>query len=384
MTRSVSFEDVVEQVRADLGSDTASLLLLDDSGLVLEPVASSGLGQQWRGATHVRVGAGFAGRVAADRAPVVVDDVSPRTVLNPVLRDNGVTHLLGVPVEDEGLLYGVLHVGHRRAHDFAQDELRQLQQHADALARRLSATSEVDEHSAALTLQRSLLPAAPPLIDGLDIAVRYLPAEGDLGGDWYDIFDLPGGRTGLVMGDVQGHGLRSAVIMGRLRSTLRAYALEHQDPATVLELVDRKLCHFENGTLATVAFAVTEPPFDRVRIALAGHPPPVVVRPGTAMGEPHSVAGDLLLGLAPDTVRKTHEIEFPVDTSMALYTDGLIDVRPRAVGVEDPYELRMQRIGEAFTPGQDAETACARIVANALGDDTLADDVALMVVRHTG
>lgn len=382
MPQPLSFEDVVEQVREDFTSDTASLLLLDDTGLVLEPVASAGLGRQWRGATHVRVGTGFAGRVAAERSPVVVDEVTPNTVLNPILRDAGLTHLLGVPVSHDGLLYGVLHVGYRGNHTFSQPEVEALQTRAEALGRRLASTTDVDEHSAALTLQRSLLPAAPPLIEGLDIAVRYLPAEGDLGGDWYDIFTLPGGQTGLVMGDVQGHGLHSAVIMGRIRSTLRAYALEHEDPATVLELVDRKLCHFENGTLATVAFAVTEPPFDRWRIALAGHPLPLIARPG-ALGGEHPVSGDLLLGLAPSTSRKSHEIEFGPGTSMALYTDGLIDVRPRVVGADDPWDARMQKVRAAFTADQDAETACTRIIAHALGDESLEDDVALVVVRRT-
>ena len=382
MSQPLSFDDVVEQVRDDFSSDTASLLLLDQTGLVLEPVASAGLGRHWRGATHVRVGTGFAGRIAAERTPVVVDEVSPRTVLNPILRDAGLTHLLGVPVTHDDQLYGVLHVGHRGPHTFSPSEVESLQAHAEALARRLASTTDVDEHAAALTLQRSLLPAAPPLIEGLDMAVRYLPAEGDLGGDWYDVFTLPDGRTGLVMGDVQGHGLHSAVIMGRIRSALRSYALEHEDPATVLELVDRKLCHFENGTLATVVFAVSEPPFDRWRIALAGHPPPIIARPG-ATSAPHPVAGDLLLGLAPTTSRKTHEIEFPPGTSMALYTDGLTDVRPQLVGVDDPYEYRMQQISTAFTSDQDAETACARIIAAGLGNERLEDDLALVVVRRT-
>ena len=89
---------------------------------------------------------------------------------------------------------------------------------AAEIGQRLSERTEDDAHLAALALQRSLLPAAPPSITGLDLAVRYLPAEGDLGGDWYDIFTLPSGKVGFVMGDVEGHGLAVGSRLGRLRS----------------------------------------------------------------------------------------------------------------------------------------------------------------------
>ena len=229
-----SVQDMVEDVRAAMDSDTATLLLLDETGAVLLPAASSGLGRRWRGATHVRIGTGFAGRVAALGRPVLLDRVDESSVLNPVLRESGVRRLLGVPVFGPQGLLGVLHVGSLGKRAFDADDTATMEQLASRIGQRLADLSKDDAHLAALTLQRSLLPAAPPPIEGLDVAVRYLPAEGDLGGDWYDIFVLPGGTVGLVMGDVEGHGLRSAVVMGRLRSALRAYALEHADPAEVL------------------------------------------------------------------------------------------------------------------------------------------------------
>ncbi|MET3961606.1 sigma-B regulation protein RsbU (phosphoserine phosphatase) [Marmoricola sp. OAE513] len=380
---TASFDDVLEKLRDELGSDTASLLLLDESGEVLEPAASAGLGRVWRGATHVRVGAGFAGRIASERAPVLLDDVRPSTVLNPVLRHSGVRTLLGVPVESGVRLLGVLHVGSKQAdHEFTAADVDQLKGSAAEIAERLSMKVGTDDHTAALALQRSLLPAAPPLIDGLDIAVRYLPADGDLGGDWYDVFTLPDGRVCLVMGDVQGHGLRAAVIMGRLRSALRAYALEHSDPATVLTLLDRKLCHFENNALATVAFAITEPPYEKLVISLAGHPPPIIARAGDGTAHPSDLSTDLLLGHLPDFERHSHTVDLEPGTVVALHTDGLTDVKPTFVGHANPYEYRMTRIRAAFTSGIDAETACANIIAGALGDDTLQDDVALLVLRR--
>lgn len=383
---TVSFDDVVEQLRDEVGCDTATLLLLDDSGEVLEPAASAGLGRLWRGATHVRVGTGFAGRVARERAPVLLNEVKPTTVLNPILRDSGVQTLLGVPVQSGGRLLGVLHVGSRLPdREFTAGDVNHLTLKADQIASRLSAHTGTDEHTAALALQRSLLPAVPPMIPGLDMAVRYLPSEGDLGGDWYDVFALPGGRVGLVMGDVQGHGLHAAIVMGRLRSALRAYALEHEDPAVVLQLLDRKLSHFETDMLATVAYATTEPPFDRVLISLAGHPPPIAVHPGDAEAEVLSLPTGLLLGVASDTVRASHSIELHQGTVIALHTDGLTDLRPprNAPPDHDAHASRLARVCAAFRPDTDAETACASIIASALGNDSLEDDVALLVLRRT-
>jgi len=379
--RSLSFADVVDQVRSNLGSDTASLLLMDESHTVLEPAASAGLGGQWRGATHVRLGRGFAGRIAESAEPVFLDEITPESVLNPILRDAGVQSLLGVPVQLGGRVLGVLHVGSKTRRTFDDNDRELLEKAAAEIAQRLTGAHGIDEHTAALALQRSLLPAAPPLIEGLDLAVRYLPSDGDLGGDWYDIFTLPGGDVALVMGDVQGHGLRSAVVMGRLRSALRAYALDDRDPATILRRLDRKLTHFENGTLATVALAITRPPFDHVTLSLAGHPAPVVARPGEQPAELETDQHDLMLGVDPEVSRTNVEIPFPEGTALAFYTDGLIDLRPGAKLVA-PRAYRMQAVCSRMAADQDAETICARMIAMALGDEELTDDVALMVVRH--
>src|SRR5207248_6702217 len=97
---------------------------------------------------------------------------------------------------------------------------------------------------------------------------------------WYDVFTLPSGELCVVMGDVAGSGLPAAVIMGRMRSALRAYALETRDPAEVLDRLDRKMQHFEPAALATVLYAVIDPALDRMHACLAGHFPPVIARPG--------------------------------------------------------------------------------------------------------
>jgi serine phosphatase RsbU (regulator of sigma subunit) len=365
-----------------MGSDTATLLLLDETGAVLEPAASAGLGRRWRGATHVPVGSGFAGRVAAGREPVVLNEVNEVSVLNPILRDYGLRRLLGVPVfGSEGLL-GVLHAGWLRARTITTDETRRLEGAAAEIGRRLSESTQDDAHMAALALQRSLLPAAPPPIEGLDIAVRYLPAEGDLGGDWYDIFKLPSGEVGIVMGDVEGHGLRSAVAMGRLRSALRAYALDYDDPAEVLYRLDRKLCYFEGEVSATVMYAVIHPPFDLMTICNAGHPAPLIAQRGQPCADVADVSAGLLLGLDPERQRHSEKVPLPPGTALAFYTDGLVERRQARGAAADPDVERLELVRRAFVAGDNAETACTRIIAGGLGDDSVEDDVALVVVRR--
>jgi hypothetical protein len=378
-----SIQHLVDDVRAEMGSDTATLLLLDVTGTVLEPAASSGLGRRWRGATHVRLGAGFAGRVAELRRPMLLDRIDEATVVNPILRDSGVRQLLGVPVYGADGLVGVLHVGSMGERVFGSDDTERLEGFAAEVGQRLMELSKDEAHLAALVLQRSLLPAAPPSIEGLDVAVRYLPAEGDLGGDWYDIFELPDGQVGFVMGDVEGHGLKSAVVMGRLRSALRAYALEHEDPAEVLWRLDRKLCHFEQGMTATVIYAVGEPPFDTLAVCTAGHPPPLVASRGEDMASEASLPPGLILGLDPTMERRSHELALGPGDAMVFYTDGLIERIGRASVDPDGWSRRMDLVRRAFRSDQDAETICTRIIATGLGDESVDDDVAVIALRRT-
>ena len=378
-----SIQDMVENVRVEMHSDTATLLLLDETGKVLEPAASSGLGRRWRGATHVRLGSGFAGKIAAQGRPVVLDQVDERSVVNPILRDAGVRRLLGVPVYGRQGLLGVLHVGSLSERAFDAGDTAHLEGLSVGIGQRLSERSEHDAHLAALAFQRSLLPAAPPPIEGLDVAVRYLPAEGDLGGDWYDVFVLPSGKVGLVMGDVEGHGLRSAVVMGRLRSALRAYALEHEDPAEVLNRLDRKLCHFERGITATVIYAVTESPFDTVVICTAGHPPPLIVGRGQSQAHEAQVPPGLILGVNPEHQRRSHELPFELGTALVFYTDGLVERVGLSASGLNGWRERLDLVCRAFRSDQDAETICSRIIATGLGDESVDDDVAVLALRRT-
>jgi anti-sigma regulatory factor (Ser/Thr protein kinase) len=231
------------------------------------------------------------------------------------------------------------------------------------------------ERAAAVMLQRSLIPARLPTVPGLELAGRYLPAgEGGVGGDWYDVFSLPSGRIGVVMGDVIGRGLAAAVVMGRLRSALRAYALDEAEPHKVLERLDRKLQHFEAGQMTTVLYAVLDPRLISFDVSSAGHPLPMLALPGAT---PNTIDAriDPPLGVAPGLSRRTSSIDVPDGALLAFFTDGLVERR------NEPLEQGLERLSAALK-GESAERSCTSAVNAMIGGDALHDDAALLVLRR--
>ncbi len=238
---------LLDRAKDILHGDTAAVLLLDSPSGQLVAAAAAGLEEEVRQGVRIPVGRGFAGRVAATGRPVILDHVDHTTVLNPILMAKGIRSMLGVPLIVDGKVTGVLHVGSLTPRRFTSDDASLLQLAADRAALALQSLRSADDRIAAEALQRSLLPSALPTVPGAQIAARYVPGSGVVGGDWYDVFILPSGELGMVIGDVAGSGLPAAVVMGRMRSALRAYALDTTDPAEVLDRLDRKVQHFEPG-----------------------------------------------------------------------------------------------------------------------------------------
>jgi sigma-B regulation protein RsbU (phosphoserine phosphatase) len=376
----VELRQLLTSVRETLAADTAVMLLVDATGAVLEPFASSGLDVTLRTGARVPIGQGFAGAVAGSGRPVVLDDIDAGEVINPMLRRRGLRSLLGVPLVRDGGVFGVLHVGTLSQRHFTGDDVERLTGLADEVASWFADQSLAEHHTAARVLQRSLIPTLPPSIPGLDIAGRYVPAEGDLGGDWYDVFALPDGRVGFVMGDVLGHGLQPAVVMGRIRSALRSYALIESSPARVLQMLDRKISHFEAGTLATVLFAVAEAPYDSFVVSSAGHWPPLVAD-GSAPAVPINLRTDTMLGLLPDKIRTDTVVSVPEGGSLCLFTDGLIEQRFGADQVVDP-DAGLAAVAGSLSVSRTAEASCVAVLADLIPEHGPADDVALLVVRR--
>lgn len=233
------------------------------------------------------------------------------------------------------------------------------------------------EHRVATTLQRALLPQQLPAIPGIHVETAYAPgsAGADVGGDWYDVFRLEDDHViGIGVGDVAGHGLRAATTMGAVRQAIRIGARERTDPAQVLELVNRALWSGDDDyPLVTAFFAVLDVKTARLRYAVAGHPPPIVLEPE---GPPSTLnIGGLMLGVSPSAVYTTHECTLRRGAALLLYTDGIVEVnREYTAGFE-----RLAEIAQRQRRGGDFRIA-ERIQQEVFSGTPPFDDSALLVL----
>ncbi len=367
--------ELLDQVRELLAVDTATVLLVDSSSQQLVATAARGLEAEVRQGIRIPMGKGFAGRVAAEKRPAIIEQVDHTNVLNPILSEHGISSLLGVPLLISGTVIGVLHVGTLASRRFTDDDVSLLQIVADRVAfATQSRRAEVDR-TAAVALQRSLLPARLPVVPGLELAARYVPAEkGGVSGDWYDVFTLPSGWLCLVIGDVVGRGLRAADVMSRLRSALRAYALLGGDPAEVLGRLDQSVQHFEPETMATVLLAMFEPSLERLHLSSAAHPPPVLALPD------HSAAlldvpSDHPVGVHGGLRRRTTTITLPPGALLCFYTDGLVERQDISL------DAGLARLCASVVVGP-VDSVCAQVMAQLMGGDPPGDDVAVLAVRR--
>ncbi|WP_406725677.1 SpoIIE family protein phosphatase [Streptomyces sp. GD-15H] len=278
------------------------------------------------------------------------------------------------------------------------------------------------EHERALLLQRSLLPPGDPEASGLDIACRYLPGSAatgrpsEVGGDWFDVIELPGHRTALVVGDVMGRGLRAAVAMGELRSAVRTLAQLDLEPAEVLSQLDEiarglgapggvqqatraarrpREADLSEVYLATCVYAVYDSVTRRCTFANAGHLPPVLVEPGEA-ALMLDVPPGMPLGVGGEPFEEV-EVELPEGALLALYTDGLVESR------DHPLDEGLRAFVGALTdppnpsPGHHSSTTTAPRadtypnledvcdhVLNTLDTHHGEDDIALLMARVQG
>ncbi|MFF1302692.1 SpoIIE family protein phosphatase [Streptomyces sp. NPDC058307] len=259
------------------------------------------------------------------------------------------------------------------------------------------------EHERALMLQRSLLPPGDPVASGLDIACRYLPGNSsadrpsEVGGDWFDVIELPGHRTALVVGDVMGRGLRAAVAMGELRSAVRTLALLDLEPAEVLGALDEiarglgapggvqqatraarrpREADLLEVYLATCVYAVYDSVTRRCTFANAGHLPPVLVEPGED-ALMLDVPPGMPLGVGGEPFEEV-EVELPEGALLALYTDGLVESR------DHPLDEGLQAFVGALTdPSAPLEDVCDHVL-NTLDTHHGEDDIALLMARVQG
>ncbi|MER7407307.1 SpoIIE family protein phosphatase [Streptomyces sp. NPDC000070] len=290
--------------------------------------------------------------------------------------------LIAVPLLARGVVLGIASF-YRAGSPFGDDDRSLAQELASRAALSIdNARRYTHERTMVLALQRRLLPHGLPDQDAVEVAHRYLPAESDVGGDWYDVIPLSGTRVGLLVGDVVGHGMLSAATMGRLRTAARSFAELDFSPDEVLTHLDNLVGRLDRedpdgkgaGVIgATCLYAVYDPTAQRCLMARAGHPPPALVHPDGTVSYPDLPAGPPLgLGGLPfDAV----EIDVPEGSQLVLYTDGLIEDRHRDVDVV----LEQLRVALAH-PERAPEETCQAVL------DTVApahphDDIALLVAR---
>jgi DNA-binding response OmpR family regulator len=237
-------------------------------------------------------------------------------------------------------------------------------------ALRLSA----EEHLVALTLQRSFLPVALPVIPGVLMAVRYLPAsdQAEIGGDFYEALPWRDGVL-VAIGDVQGHSLHAATVMGELRHALHAFASEGHSPLTITGLINEVLRRYHPGIIATLCLVLLKPETGELSIVNCGHMPMLLL---DAAGGTYAGEGGLMLGLSRH-MPHTETAFLPVDGTAVLFTDGLVE--DRQVIIDD--NLEKLRTAALQAAGADVETL-ANHVLTLFGSSE--DDVALIVVRRTG
>jgi sigma-B regulation protein RsbU (phosphoserine phosphatase) len=364
---------LLRRVREALDADTAAVLLLDRSGRQLIATAATGLEEEVIQGVRIPVGSGFAGRIAAERRPVILDRVDHDHVLNPILLEKGIRSMVGVPLLVNGAAIGVMHVGTQHDRVFTEDDAALLQLAADRAALAVQSMRSRDDRAAVAAVQGSLLPSAPLAVRGAEVAARYVPGDGQFGGDWYDVFPLPDGELGVVVGDVAGSGLASAIIMGRMRSALRSYALEFPDPAEVLTKLDRKMQYFEDEPMATVSYAMLDPASGRLRISLAGHFPPVIAAPGEH-GALAEVAVDAPIGVADCPARQVTTLTVVPGSVLCFFTDGLVERRDR------PLDDGLERLCRAVS-ARPPESVCVSVMGALVGREHPGDDIALLTLR---
>jgi PAS domain S-box-containing protein len=361
---------VCEVVNAE---GAAILLAEEDGSLTLRASMFREVGDE---PLRIALGEGIAGRVARDKQPLLVQDPDPSEVADPAL--HGLHSILGVPLMAGGAVTGVLQVGVPAPRRFSEDDLMVLGLAADRVALAIDHLRVYErEHRIAEMLQRSLLPNRLPRLPGLEIAARYEPAasESEVGGDWYDVIAMPGGRVGLVMGDVAGKGLAAASMVGRLRSAMRAYALEDHAPADVVDRLNQLVwSEVEDGHMTTMVYVVFDPLEGRITWVNAGHLPPLAVTSdgiARVLDGPSSVP----LGVMSYPAYEAAETEMPLGGTVLLYTDGLVE-RPGELLDRGLDRLAAAVRGERVGP----ERLCDHVLEQLMPAAGASDDVALLAL----
>ncbi|MGY2080668.1 SpoIIE family protein phosphatase [Modestobacter sp. SYSU DS0657] len=401
LSATLDLDDLLDRLAAlcvPLLADWVFITLVDEHGTVTGTSAAHrrGLAEELRRFAALRVAdlpeAAPIRRVLRSSEPVLVPEITdeilvaaaPDPALRAVMAELGTSSQLTVPLVARRRTLGALTlVAETQQRRFGPDDVD--------LARDLSRRAAMamdnvrlyqQEHSVAEALQRSLLPELPE-ISRISAAGQYVSASSaaEVGGDFYDLLDLPDGSVGIAIGDVVGHDLAAAAAMGHLRGLLRACAWDagETDAGRVLGRVDTLVQGLHVARMATMVYARAVPPAEvgrpwQLTLANAGHPPLALRRPDGSIELLDGVTG-LLLGVDASAERRSHTVEVPAGSTLVAYTDGLIE-RPGA-DMDTGIALLVERLADAPLDAPPAELCVAAVGP----DPDRRDDIAVIAVR---
>jgi serine phosphatase RsbU (regulator of sigma subunit) len=267
----------------------------------------------------------------------------------------------------------------RTASAYERVRLLEAGRERSAVALRESEERFAAEHRLVELLQRTILPEDLPQVRTVELGARYQPAETgvEVGGDWYDAFFDDHGGLVIVIGDVAGHGIEAAALMGRVRNAARAFAIEDPNPGRVLTRLDHLLRTLETNAFATAITVHFEPTTRTLLWARAGHPPALLCTPS---GEEYleAVGGTPLGAMAQEYACESRRLE--PGSLLLLYTDGLVERRSRSI--DEGMAWLVARVGAHHGAGcADLETLCASLIDERFGDAPSEDDVCIFALR---
>jgi PAS domain S-box-containing protein len=353
LAEALDVEQVVEVItevgRTAIGALRSAVALLEDDKLGLRVVNPSGLAPTGSDGAGVRLTLDTPSvmtRAIATRRPVLIADPEElRKQFEPDADagdaagngdsgrglDTGDEQAwVGLPLLAAGMPLGALRFSFKTPRTILEEERVFLEALAGQCALAVERAEMYEkEHTAAVTLQRSLLPDELPSVRGLVLDARYLPRSTEVGGDWYDVFRLPDRRLAVTVGDVMGKGLLAAAGMGRVRNALRALALTDPRPAAVLAGLDRLFTATEREEqVTTITYLVIDPETGEGQAGNAGHPPTLLLTPGALPVLDGAEAGTPLGWASP---RRQHAFRLPPGSTAVFYSDGLVENRRRGL-----------------------------------------------------
>ena len=374
------------------GAAFANMAVRDDHGtwVIHGATLADALADRWRRLEPTE--STPLGDAIRDGTPVLLSSIEAIAAAYPALVDDtvaaGLAATASLPLlSAQGGAAGAAGFGWNEAQAFDAEQRRTLelisQMAASALERAILHQRYVDSVDArdvaeAQLLQEIFLPRTLPKVQNLEAAAVYVPAaDAAMGGDWYDVFAIEGGRRSFfVVGDVGGHGLAAAAVMAQLRNAARGFAVEHSSPAVVMRQLNRMLCELEPTETASAIVMLWDPEREITVRANAGHPPILRCRPGEFGFLDPDVTGSLL-GADPDATYRSEEKQLRRDTTLLFYTDGLIEQRGENL---DQGMAALLAYAEGLSD-LSPRALCDAVLEWRLGYGPSEDDVCVLAVR---